>query len=683
MTGIQSAIEQQSFHKPQGPNQSIYLSFNLSHAATDVINLFPDLGGAQLTQGYSVTAGHVIERGNLTNNISFTSSRNDSRLTNHFTNAYDVATQVGVLGPSMTALNPNPANYGLPNLVFSGFNGLSQTQPNFQLTQTSTISESGSWSRGRHNLSFGGDVRRVEYNVFGGVNATGSFIFTGGYTQEPGTFDNASPVTGSGSSFADFLLGWTSESTIESPYQKAYMRQNAWDVFVRDYWRVLPNLTLIAGVRYDYFSPYAEKSDRLATLDYNSTFTEVGPVLANGVGPITGAKYPRTLINPERNNVSPHIGLAWQPLHNTVVRGGYGIYYTTSQYTSFVQGLAYQPPFANVQANFNLGTVTLGNGFDNGYLADFGNYAVNRNYRLPYVQIWNLEVQQTLPLEIVLEAGYCGAKGTRLDVITAPGFYNNQAFPNAFFDFEDTGAFSSFNALIVRANKRLQNGLALQATYTYSHSIDDASSINAGTPVVAQNWQDILAEESNSSFDVRQQIIGSFVYDLPFGPNRQHLVTGWTSHALSNWSITGNFILATGVPLTPAITTSVAEIQRGTHGSVRPNRVPGTSIREGGGHINHWFNTAAFSTNFAPGQYFGTASRYSIPGPGTTNVNISLSKVIPFKDAKSLELRATATNALNIVQYAGVNTLFDLPTVGQVTSVQSLRQISFLARYRF
>ncbi len=91
------------------------------------------------------------------------------------------------------------------------------------------------------------------------------------------------------------------------------------------------------------------------------------------------------------------------------------------------------------QANFNLGTVTLGNGFDNGYLADFGNYAVNRNYRLPYVQIWNLEVQQTLPLEIVLEAGYCGAKGTRLDVITAPGFYNNQAFPNAFFDFEDTG----------------------------------------------------------------------------------------------------------------------------------------------------------------------------------------------------------------------------------------------------
>ncbi len=210
------------------------------------------------------------------------------------------------------------------------------------------------------------------------------------------------------------------------------------------------------------------------------------------------------------------------------------------------------------QANFNLGEVTLADGFSNGYLADFGNYAVNKNYRLPYVQIWNLEVQQTMPLGIVLEAGYTGVKGTRLDVITAPGFYNSQSFPNAFFDFEDTGAFSSFNALVVRANKRLQNGLALQATYTYSHSIDDASSINAGTPVVAQNWQDILAEESNSSFDVRQQVIGSFVYELPFGPNRQYLGTGWASHVLSDWSITGNFILATGIPLTPAITTSVA-----------------------------------------------------------------------------------------------------------------------------
>jgi hypothetical protein len=83
----------------------------------------------------------------------------------------------------------------------------------------------------------------------------------------------------------------------------------------------------------------------------------------------------------------------------------------------------------------------------------------------------------------VLNVGYSGAKGTRLDVISAPGFYNNVGFASAFFNFEDSAAFSNFNALIVRANKRLLSGLALQATYAYSHSIDNASSINAGAPV--------------------------------------------------------------------------------------------------------------------------------------------------------------------------------------------------------
>jgi hypothetical protein len=141
--------------------------------------------------------------------------------------------------------------------------------------------------------------------------------------------------------------------------------------------------------------------------------------------------------------------------------------------------------------------------------------------------------------------------------------------------------------------------------------------------------------------------------------------------------------LATGEPLTPSISASIADVARGTAGSVRPNRVPGSSITAGGGSLNHWFNTSAFSTTFAPGQYYGTASRYSIPGPGTTNINMSLSKTFQLKDTKSFEVRATANNAFNIVQYAGVNTQFDSTAVGQVTSAETMRQITFLARYRF
>ena len=127
-------------------------------------------------------------------------------------------------------------------------------------------------------------------------------------------------------------------------------------------------------------------------------------------------------------------------------------------------------------------------------------------------------MEQRLPGQVVIDANYTGAKGTRLDTITAPGPLN-QSFSLFFFDYQNSTAFSNFNALTVTATKRLQNGLALSAGYIYSHAIDDAASINAGSPVVAQNPNNILAEEGNSNFDIRHQIYGSFLYEFPFGPN--------------------------------------------------------------------------------------------------------------------------------------------------------------------
>ncbi len=681
-TGNLPAIARQFINTGSGLNQSLNMNFNLSHAASDDINLFPSLGGKQQTHSYSVAAGYTIGKGKLTNNITYTWNRNDSELRNYFTNLQDVATETGILG-SAGALNPNPLNYGLPNLVFNQFTGFNQTQPNFRLTQTFALSESSSWRHGKHNVRFGADFHRVDLNLIGGTNSTGTFYFTGLATQAPGSSGDSQVAT-SGSSFADFLLSAPQETTIQSPDQKAYMRQNTWDVFGQDDWRVLPSLTILAGLRYEYFSPYAEETDRLATLDYNAAFTQVAPVYPNQIGPISLQKYPRTLIAPERDNFSPRLGFAWRAFRNTVIRGGYGINYTVGQYGNFIQNLAYQPPFANVQTNeaTSGAVISLANGFS-GKQAE-SNFAVNSNYRLPYVQVWNLDIQRTLPLGIVFNAGYNGAKGTRLDVLSAPGIYNNVPVPGVLFNFEDSVAFSNFNALVIRANKRMQNGISVQLTYTYSHSIDDASSVGASSPVVAQNWQNIVAEESNSSFDLRHQAKGSWVYELPFGPDKHYLSNGnWASHAFGDWSISGSYTLATGEPLTPTISASVADVARGTAGSVRPDRLPGASIRAGGGSIDHWFNTGAFSTTFAPGQYYGTASRYSIPGPGTTNVNISLSKTFQFKDTRSFEVRATAANALNIVQYSGVNTQFDSTAVGQVTSAQSMRQMTFLARYRF
>jgi trimeric autotransporter adhesin len=671
-------------------NQSFSLNFNLNELATDVVNLFPQLGGKQSTEGYALTAGYTIGKGSLISNLAVTSNRSGFEVRNFYTNSQDIATQIGLQGPG-APVNSNSFNYGLPSLVFSGFSGFTQTQPASILTQTIAVSNTTAWVHGSHDVRFGGDARRIELNFFGGANATGTLIFTGAFTQAVG-MSGGNQVAPSGSAFADLLVGYPQEVTIESPAQKAYTRQNDWQLFIRDDWRALPNLTFLAGLRYTYFSPYAEKNDRLSTLDYvPGSVDQIAPVQPYGIGPISGAKYPRTLIYPERNNFSPHLGFAWQASSNTTVRGGYGIHYTVGQYGSFIQYLAYQPPFATVlnEGNFFYE-------FNNKYIPFFstanaftgqagaGNYAVNRNYRVPYVQVWTMDVEQELPSQMVLDASYIGAKGTRLDVVTAPGDLNQGPFQALFFDYEDSTAFSNFNGLNVTLTRRLQRGLALGATYTYSHAIDNASSINAGTPVVAQNWQNLLAEEGNSSFDIRHQVYGSFLYELPFGPNMSYWSSGsWISHLLGRWSIAGVFAVATGVPLTPNITASVAEVERGTHGSVRPNRNFGVPITAGGGHAAHWFNTAAFSTKFSPGQLYGTASRNSIPGPGLINISLSLSKMFLLGDSRSLEFRSTATNALNNVQYGTVNTSFDSPTVGQVTSTQPMRQLTFLGRFRF
>ncbi len=670
----------------QGLTQTINFNFNWGEIANDVVNIFPALGGNQRVQGYYASGGYTAIKGEWITNINLISTRNNYRITNYYTSGEDIATKLGLLADSTgMPINTNPLNYGLPNLIFNNFTGFSETQPNSQLTQTSGVSGSSSWTHNSHIVRFGGDLRRIDFNIFGGTDATGSFVFTGGYTQIEG--DSApSPVPTSGSSFADFLLGDPQQAKIEAPYQKAYARQTNWDLFVRDDWHVLPSLTILAGLRYDYFSPFIEKYNRLSTLDYNSNFSDIAPVQPNGIGPVTGTKYPRSLVNPDRNNFSPHLGFAWQAARNTTFRGAYDIDYTVAQYGSFFQDLAYQPPFADVQINGNIPHIispyNLQYGF--GSAADDGNYAINKNYRVPYLQLWYLDVEQVLPLNIVLDVGYTGSKGTKLDVISAPGWVNSTVFSSAYFDFEDSAAFSNFNALVVRATRRLGSGLAVQATYSYSHSIDDASSVNVDSPVVVQNSQDILAEESNSSFDVRHQVTGSFLYQLPFGANKPYLATNnWVSHVVANLSFTGFFQFATGVPLTPYISASVAEVERGTHGSVRPNRVPGVSITAGGGHLDHWFNTAAFSTNFAPNQLFGTASRYCIPGPGVENVNLSLSKLIGLRGTKSLELRATGNNVFNIVQYSGVNTQIGYSTFGSVSGVQPMRQITFLARFRF
>ncbi len=305
---------------------------------------------------------------------------------------------------------------------------------------------------------------------------------------------------------------------------------------------------------------------------------------------------------------------------------------------------------------------------------------MNKNYQLPYVQVWNLSVQRTLPQNIQLNVGYSGSKGTRLSIVDAPGRSATASLSGVLYDYENSVAFSNSNALGISLRKRLQKGLSLQATYTYSHSIDNATSVGGVGNAVAQNWQNLLAEESNSSFDIRHKVNGNFVYELPFGADKTYFTTGRTAHALEGFSVSGTYSIATGAPLTPSYEASVTDVERGSQGSERPDRVPGVSLTAGGGNVNNWFNTAAFER---PAAVYGSASLYSIAGPGTISVNGSLAKTVSFGETRSLEVRATANNVFNTVQYSSVDTQLGSGSYGQVTGTAAMRQFSFIARFRY
>src|SRR4029077_12833702 len=176
---------------------------------------------------------------------------------------------------------------------------------------------------------------------------------------------------------------------------------------------------------------------------------------------------------------------AWKPFSKTVVRGGYGINYNTGAYQGMVQQLAFQPPFSTTQTNIQAtaGDLTLQDGFPRVSTGGVtNNYAVNPNYRLGYVQIRNLDIQQQIRPTLLLNVDYTGTKGTNLDILEAPNrtaagirIADAQAF-----NFETAGADSEANAAPVRLRKRMSRGFSIGGIYTYSKSIDDASSIGSG-----------------------------------------------------------------------------------------------------------------------------------------------------------------------------------------------------------
>jgi hypothetical protein len=253
-------------------------------------------------------------------------------------------------------------------------------------------------------------------------------------------------------------------------------RARGYNLYVMDDWRVKSGVTINAGLRYEYQSPYWEADNRLVNLDVAAGFTAASPVIAGTSGAFTGA-FPSTIVEADRNNLAPRIGLAWKVNPKTTVRGGYGINYASVPYMSIAERMAAQPPFAvsdtrigTATAPLNLATVFA----SQNTATTTNNFGVDRGYRLGYVHIWNADLQRDLGRTLSVGAGYVGTKGSQLDIQRAPnrgpsGLLIPGVQP---FIWESSGGRSIMHSLSLRLRRRMAQGISGGAVYTLSRSMD-------------------------------------------------------------------------------------------------------------------------------------------------------------------------------------------------------------------
>ena len=324
-----------------------------------------------------------------------------------------------------------------------------------------------------------------------------------------GTFNFTGFETGN--DFSDYLLGLpyqTSAVTYLNNNDARYLRETVANGFATDDYRVLSNLTINGGLRWEYFSPYTEKHGQMANLDIAPGFTAVSQVLPGQAGPYSGA-FPQGFIKPDYKLFSPRIGIAWKPWKSKqiVVRSGYGVYYNGSVYGQIASRLVGQPPFATTTQLFQSTAtpLSLENGFpleESDLIAN--TFAVDKNYHPGYAQNWTTSIQETFARVYVLTVAYNGVKGTGLDVLQLPNrsplgtpqlqVQSNLMIPNTGeFTYDNSIGNSTYNAAQVSIARRFSRGASFAILYTYSKAIDDSSTLGGG-PVLIPN--DIGGERS-------------------------------------------------------------------------------------------------------------------------------------------------------------------------------------------
>jgi hypothetical protein len=535
-------------------------------------------------------------------------------------------------------LSPLPYTFSV-----SGFSSFAGPTTSDNPSKTISLLDDVSWSLGNHTLKFGFEWKRLFLNQ--GASSSGTLTYA---------------------STANFLNNLAGTASYTALLPLVRQRKNEFWAYFEDEWKVSPDLTVNAGVRYNFFNALHAIGNNAVPFDFAT---------CGGFCPKTASYF-----NPRYNDIDPRLGIAWSH-GDTVVRAGAGIYHsdgqaddqnlpisnTVSRYsfnnTAF-PGLSYPlTPFLIYAQNGGLGVVSPRD--------------LDRNRKDEYVAAWSLSVQRTLPFGIIGTLSYLGNKGA--DVLTTT--YVNLAVPPAnAVPYPAFGAVSwrgdvgnsTFEALQFNLRRAFRNGFVLSSNYMWSHSINDGS-IGGGESDTPQNSFCRSCDKASSDDDVRQIFNLSAIYELPFGAGKRYLsAPGAARVVLGNWEISAIGTAQTGLPVNITVDRSNASVPGlfAISGSERPDLVPGVSLTPASGSTpSRWIDPAAFA--IPASQTFGNLGRNAFRAPAISQLDLGASKFLNITERVRFRLRADLFNVFNRAQYGAPNADISQPNFGVITTTIS------------
>jgi hypothetical protein len=624
--------------------------------------------------------------------------------------------QFGITGAVGTQFGQH--DRGLARFFPSGYSfiGSSCCWPNDDELLIYQFNDNVLWQAGKHTIKFGIQYHRLDKLSLSAVDNRGTFNFNGQYSAQFPNQATSRAATGNG--LADFMLGMANGGRSSAPAGE-HIIYNNWGLYFQDDWKITRKLTWNIGLRWEVFAgpnwpPKNQVASRIIFKDDpnykiwdNETVDTLNPEFVEWTFPDGGCG-----CQLDKDNFAPRMGLAYQVAQNTVIRAGAGIYYGNVDYIGIEDGRFWGNNPAGRPVNIAIPNVetavySLGTGapqlqapFAPDELPLTLAWGIPEYLDSPYTAQWFLDVQHMLPWDIVMSVGYNGTSSSHLPLpwgrnANAPlGPHPTQ---NAFvrrrfagltnFLKYDNIANANYNAMVFRLEKRFSDGVTFLNSFTWQKGMDygtewlTASEAGGFGNRPNEHVKDLHLARAESAFNRRLAYSLSFMWELPFGPNRNRLQSGPASWILGGWQLGGILSMQSGPPISHSM------FPGGAHNcACRPmgDLVGDPNLPESQRTVERWFNTDAFQL-VDPGSRLGFAGRGLIDGPGWKNLDFSAVKnfYMPW-EGHYFQFRFESFNLTNTAHFGGpLSTNIGLAGRGAINAGDDPRLIQFALRYVF